>query len=102
MTTDVSMRPRFVASTTRRDVLIHSSIEIGDEAATIDPGGVSEHLGDVVSRSEPVAPNRDEFTDGHAATGHHERLPAVESAHDLAAVVTQFALGDRATHPGTA
>jgi hypothetical protein len=50
-------------------------------------GGRAEHGDRGFRRDEPVPAQRDELANGHAVSRDHERLPIVQLAHDLAALV---------------
>ncbi len=53
-----------------------------------------------VRSNELAGAQGDQFADRYAVAGHDERLASVEGAHDVAAAVAEFALGDFASHDG--
>jgi len=98
MTTDVSIIPR---SCTRLRILIDGGVEIAAEAATSDSRGSGEHGGNALGGYEPSALDRNELAYRDAVSCDDERLPAVERAHDLSALVPELPLGDLARHAAT-
>lgn len=58
----------------------------------------TEHGDCAVRAHEAVTSERDEFPDGYTATRDDECLALIELAHDLAAVVAEFALGGLSGH----
>jgi hypothetical protein len=100
MTTDVSSTPRAGRglSATGRRALVGDGVQIGPELAVIDGRGGAEQRHRSLGSYEPVAPQRGQLADRHAVAGHDERLPSVKPAHDLAAVIAEFSLGDLFSH----
>ncbi|MGH8302167.1 MAG: hypothetical protein ACRET5_11955 [Steroidobacteraceae bacterium] len=88
----ISPRPDAL-SATRRGVLVGVSVQISAEAHGIDRGGRSETRQCCFACHELFAADRGQIADRYASTGHDEGFARVEGAHDLAAVVSQFALG---------
>jgi hypothetical protein len=102
MTTDVSRRPRAgLESATGRRILSGVSIEVVAEALRIDRWSPGEHCRSRFRADEPVASERHQLADRDTGTSHDERLTAIDSTHDLAAVVTKLPLSDLTTHPSS-
>lgn len=85
-------------SGTRCDVLVDGLVEIGDQAVSIERGGASEHVDDLVARGEATPADRDQLAHWHAASRDDEGLAMVELAHDFTTLVAQLSLGDRPGH----
>ncbi len=101
MTTDVSMRPfAWRISGTRFDVLLGVTVQILTETSGINRRAVRKSSKYRGPANETAPAKRDELADRDAVTGDHEGLALIEPAHDLAAVVAEFSLGDRFNHAG--
>ena len=73
-------------------------IKVVAQPGEIDAGCALECRYCCLGVDEPVATQWGQFADRNTVSGHDERLALVELAHDLAAVVAQFALRDFGSH----
>ena len=86
-----------VRSRPRLRVLIQNRVDVVPKPPRIDRGRAGDGCRD---RSAPdeLTPDRAELTNRNAAPSNDEFLAAVESAHDLAAVVPKVTLTDDGAH----
>ena len=95
------MIPRGIGSSaTRRGVVIEHRVDVRAEPVGIDRRRARERCKRGVRGDELTGAQGDQFADRYAVTCHDERLASVEGAHDVAAAVSEFALGDFASHDG--
>ena len=80
------------------DALIEVTVKVIAETGGVDSRGMGERRGDGLPCDETPAAERDQLANGHSVAGDDEGLALVESAHDFAAVVAKFSLGDRFSH----
>ena len=85
-------------SATRSGVVVERRGDVRAEAGRVDSRRAGERGDCGVCGDELAGAQGDELSDGHAIARHDERFAAVEGAHDLAAAIAQFALGDLASH----
>lgn len=75
--------------------LFGRTVLIGAEGVQGDVGSGTRHAGELLARDEPPAPpQRNQLPDLVPVPGHSERLPALDSVHDLFGPVTEITLGD--------
>jgi len=100
MTTEVSMTPLGARgeSGTRAGVLGRDLIEVVAKPGKVDARCTPEHGDCGLCRYEPVSTQGSQLSDGYAVPSHHEAFAAIESPHDLAAVVPELSLGDVSDH----
>ena len=93
------MTPRlWRGSATRSRLLVEKRIDVVAEPPSVDGGRAVEN-GDCGLRCHELAlSQRRQLSDRHAVASYDERLPAVERAHDLAALVPELALCDLPGH----
>ena len=74
------------------------SIQVRAQLLQLDGWRATECSKRSVAGNEPLASDRRQFANCDAVAGHDEAFARVECAHDLAAVVAQFALGEISSH----
>jgi hypothetical protein len=97
MTTDVSSSPR-VWSATGGGVLVKPPVDVGAELVGVDRGRSGEGRQRGIAGDVPSTTHGSQLADGHPVAGDAERFAGIERAHDLAAVVAQFPLGQISSH----
>lgn len=78
--------------------MVEHRVDVRPEALALDGRRTGERRDRSGSRDELAVAQREELTDAHAVPGHEESLAAVESTHDLAALVAELPLRDPAGH----
>jgi hypothetical protein len=78
--------------------LVEHEIDVRPESFAIDGWCVSEDSADYLRGNELPSSKGDQLSDRHPVPGHDEGLASVEAPHDLAAIVSQFPLGDLLGH----
>src|SRR5262249_3358870 len=101
MSTEVSMRPLGRRSATRLGTRARHTIEIATEALVVNVRRALEDCDNRVRTDKAVPSQWCELADGHAVTGHDERLAFIEAPHDLPAVVAELSLSDLPCHSPT-
>jgi len=102
MTTDVSTIPRGGrGSATRSRSLIEQRVDVVAEPLGVDEWGAGELSDRALRRYELPLPKRRQLSHWNAVARNDERLAAIELAHDLAALVSELALGDLSCHTNT-
>jgi hypothetical protein len=81
--------------------VIEHRVDVRAEPLGIDRRRARERGDRCVRSYELTGAPGNQFTDGYAVAGHDERLASVEGAHDVAAAVAEFTLGDFASHSGS-
>src|SRR5919108_2595910 len=101
MITEVSRMPRWGrSSATRRWVLVRTGVEVRAESLVVDARRGPEQGDGGLRGDEAMTSERAELAHGDAVARDDERLPCVESAHDLPAGIAEFSLRDLPGHPG--
>lgn len=80
--------------------MIERRVDVRAEPVGIDCRRVRERRNRGVCSNELTGAHGDQLADRDAIACHDERLASVEGAHDVAAAVAEFALGDFAGHNG--
>src|ERR1700674_6127890 len=100
--TDVSTIPRARrGSRTRSRILIDQFVNILSEPGRIDSRCAGARGQQHPGRHCHTAADGHELPDGHTIESDDVRLPAVEAAHDFAAVIPKRPLGDHLRHSGS-
>jgi hypothetical protein len=74
--------------------VIEHRVDVGTEPVGIDRRRARERGNGGVRSNELTRAQWDQFADRYAVARHNECLASVERAHDVAAAVAEFALGD--------
>ena len=82
--------------------MVERRVDVRAEPVGIDRRRARERGNRGVCRNELTGAQGDQLADRYAVACHDERLASVEGAHDVAAAVAEFALGDFASHGGRA
>ena len=85
-------------SATRRRVVIDHGVHIFSKTRPRDAWRAGKRGHDSIGRHEHTLAQRGQLSDRYAVSRDEEGLPFVERAHDSAAVVAEFALGDASAH----
>lgn len=80
--------------------MIEQRVYVRPELVGIDRRRTRERGKRGVCANKLTGAQWDELADRYAVTRHDERLASVEGAHDVAAAVAEFALGDFSSHDG--
>ena len=78
--------------------MIERSVDVRAEPVCVDRRRARERGNRGVCGNELAGAQGDQFADRYAVACHDERLASVEGAHDVAAAVAEFALGDFTSH----
>jgi len=83
----------------RRELLTGGPVEVGSQPAELYAWSAAERRHGRMGTDESMATQWGKLADRDPIAGHNEGFALVKMAHNLAAVITQFALGDFSGHP---
>ena len=86
------------ASATGRDVLAGGPIKVPSQPVELHARSAPERRHSRLGTDEAMPTQRKELADRDSIPGHHEGFALVKLAHNLAAVISELALGDLSGH----